>query len=109
MALAAVWDAVGAAGITLSAEGEGIRAEPKGALTDPLRALIRSHRTEILAHLRGTPANSLPADLRALIERVAAHYRTPPDELQTMIEVALGDVASARECFTATALLDGIA
>lgn len=35
-------------GLTLSAQGEKIRAEPKGALTDELRALIRDNKLELL-------------------------------------------------------------
>jgi len=41
------------------------------------------------------------AALLSLVERVAAHYRTPPDEVAQMKRLALADRAAAWECFTA--------
>lgn len=52
MRAADILAAVRAAGITLKAEGEGIRATPRAALTDSLRAEIRANRAAILAALR---------------------------------------------------------
>ena len=40
-------------------------------------------------------------ELPALVERVAAHYCTPPDELAIMKRLALADPKAAWECFTA--------
>lgn len=46
-----------ALGVRLTREGEVIRAAPRSALTDEARALIRAHKSEILATLA---AASLP-------------------------------------------------
>lgn len=100
--LADVWSAVRAAGITLTAEGDGIRAEPRGALTDTLRTLIRSHRVEILADLRR-------AQLLALVDRVARHSRCSPEEVELMKRGALADPEAAMVCFLATVEAEGIA
>ena len=79
---------------------------PLGALTEPTKGPSVSS-----VGSAGGPFPqdaTLPADLRALIERVAAHYRTPPDELRVMLDIARANVASARESFTATARRDGL-
>ncbi len=92
MTLSGLWDCLSSGGITLTAEGDGIRAEPRAALTDAMRNGIRTHRAAILAHLR--------ADLFALIDRVAAYYKTPAEDLAEMKRLALADPQAARECFT---------
>lgn len=55
MRAADILAAAKAAGITLTAEGDGIRATPRAALTDTLRAGIRENREAILAALRTDP------------------------------------------------------
>lgn len=110
--------AVRAAGVTLRAEGDGIRVEPASRLPAPLREAIKSNRMAILEAIRERDrastrqAPSAPpgdtADLLALVERVARAYRTPPDELATMKHLALADPAAAWECFTRTADLENV-
>ncbi len=39
-------------GLTLSLQGEAIRAEPKAAINDDARALIRTHKGALLAALK---------------------------------------------------------
>jgi hypothetical protein len=56
----------------------------------------------------GIPAGQMPADLRSLIERVAAFFECPSDELQLMLDVAIGDLESARLTFETTARLEGL-
>lgn len=46
--------------------------------------------------------------LVALVERVAALYRTPPDELAEMKRLALRDPGAAWRCFLVTARTEGI-
>ena len=100
-----LWECIEAAGITLTAEGESIRAEPRSALTDAIRNGIRANRGAVLARL--SLVDSFLADrgansqLLALVERVAAHYRTPPDEVAEMKRLALADPRAAWECFAA--------
>jgi len=67
MGTADILSAVRAAGITLTPEGAGIRETPRAALTDSLRASIRTNRTAILAALWADPT----ADLEAREERAA--------------------------------------
>ncbi len=47
-------------------------------------------------------------DLLGLIERVAALYRTPPDEVAEMKRLALRDPGAAWRCFLVTARTEGI-
>lgn len=42
------------------------------------------------------------------LERVAAYYRTPPDEIQIMKQMAAADPIAARECFRAVAQMEGL-
>ena len=48
------------------------------------------------------------ADLMALVDRVASHYRTPPGEVAEMKRIALADRAAAWDTFTATVAGEGI-
>jgi len=48
------------------------------------------------------------AALLSLVERIAARYRTPPDEVAEMMRLALRDPAEAWRCFLATARTEGI-
>ena len=118
MGVAAILAAVRAAGVTLRAEGDGIRAEPASRLPAPLREAIKANRSAILEAIRERDrpatrsASSAPAgdtaDLLALVERVARAYRTPPDEVPTMKRLALADPDAAWSAFMATARTDGI-
>jgi hypothetical protein len=49
-----------------------------------------------------------PAELAALVERVARAYRTPPEELAEMKRLALADPAAAWRAFLATARTEGV-
>ena len=92
-----------AAGISLWAERGRLIVEPASKLTPAMRERIRLHRPELLA------MRAIPADLRCLIGRVAAHFKCLPDELRLMLEIASGDPESARVCFETTARMEGIA
>lgn len=48
------------------------------------------------------------ADLLGLVERVAARFCAPPDEVATMKRLALADRPAAMEAFRLTAHLEGI-
>lgn len=49
----------------------------------------------------------IPDYIEAL-ERVAAHYQTPRDELALMKRMAATDPDAARDCFLAVALAEGL-
>lgn len=54
----ALWECIQVAGITLSADGDNIRATPRAAMTDALRNGIRANRATVLARLNLTTATS---------------------------------------------------
>jgi hypothetical protein len=89
-------------GLSVTARGDRLAVEPKLLITDAVRSLIRERRDEILRELEDE------SEVLALVERVAAFYRCPPEEVAIMKRVALADTPAARECFTATARLEGI-
>jgi hypothetical protein len=99
-----LWECIAAAGITLTAEGENIRAEPRSALTDAIRNGIRANRRAVLARLAlagSTRSDGDSAHLLALVDRVAAHYGMPADELAEMKRLALADPSVAWDTLTA--------
>ena len=55
-------DALRAAGLKVSAMGERLLVQPRAALTDALRALIRSRKEEILQALAPPKASSAPRE-----------------------------------------------
>jgi hypothetical protein len=60
-----------AAGLRLRAEAGNLVVSPKDAVTDELRALMRSHKPELLAELQGRPVANEPAPLKLVkIDRV---------------------------------------
>lgn len=78
-----------ALGVRLTREGEAIRAAPKSALTDEARALIREHKSEILAALAAAPLPDLAAEARRqrvlamLAERPGIRYAVVVDNPDT--------------------------
>lgn len=93
---------VRAMGLSVSARGDRLAVEPRPLITDRARQLIREQRDELLRELREE------ADLMELVERVATHYLCTADELVLMKRLALADPVAARECFEATARLEGV-
>lgn len=94
---------VRAMGLSVSARGDRLAVEPRTLITDRARRLIGEQRDELLRELREE------AGLMDLVERVAAHYLCSADELALMKRLALADPVAARECFEATARLEGVA
>lgn len=45
-------------GLTLSTDGNNLMVEPKAAITAEARALIRQHKSELLARLKVSPGNT---------------------------------------------------
>lgn len=78
-----IWVAVKRAGITLTAEGDGIRATPKAALTDELRTAIRANREAILAALRSAPEAEREAreERAAILEFCAGYSRAEAERV----------------------------
>ncbi len=60
-------------GLHLHADDERLLAEPRDLITDSHRALIRTHKPELLAHLRAAnEPDDHQADLAELVEERAA-------------------------------------
>lgn len=75
-----------ALGVRLTREGEVIRAAPRSALTDEARALIRAHKSEILAALAAAPLPDPAMEARRqrvldmLAERPGIHHAVVTDD-----------------------------
>lgn len=109
-----------ALGVRLTREGELIRAAPRSALTDEARALIRAHKSEILAALAAAPPPDLAAEARRqrvltmLAERPHIRYAVVVDDPDTdpvLLAVAVRDVGTCelaipREKYDPFLLLD---
>lgn len=83
-----IWVAVRRAGVTLTAEGTGIRATPKTALTDELRTAIRANREAILAVLRGASEAEREAheERAAILEFCAGYSRAEAERVAGLIQ-----------------------
>lgn len=99
MDLGDLWRALDAAGITLSAEGERIRAEPSCALTDDLRSAIRAHRWQVLAGI----------ETRREVTRLLTALRCGPEhpDFAEALALALADPAPHLEALRASATMEG--
>jgi hypothetical protein len=70
-----------AAGLHLRADGGNLVVSPKEAVTDELRALMRSHKPELLAELQGRPAANGPVHLEpAVAFPIVQVHRQPNPE-----------------------------
>ena len=118
-----------AAGVRVSRRGDNLLAEPRAAVTEPLLILMRAHKCELLAALsdqsaslptapatiapeqRGNPGAGHPAnaELRALVDAVAAFHGFTPDQTAEAQQIAEADHVAALECFRSLAERDGIA
>lgn len=96
-------------GLCLTLDPEGLRVEPRSSLTTETRRLIRAHRGELIELVSQRP-KALPAELNAIIRRIAAwpEFQIPPSELGEMIEGALLSVDTARTSYTDTARAWGL-
>nr|MBA2352193.1 hypothetical protein [Burkholderiales bacterium] len=56
-------------GLTLSLQGEAIRAEPKAAINDEARALIRTHKGDLLALLKQPASATESSSATAVCDR----------------------------------------
>ena len=52
--------------------------------------------------------DGLPADLRGLIERIAARFQCLPDELREMIDLAIEKPEICQQSYEATARAEGL-
>jgi hypothetical protein len=75
--------ALQAQGLRLWAEGDHLKVAPRGRITDKTRALIRAHKTELLAALDPLPDPQADARrqraLEMLADRPAAGYALVTD------------------------------
>lgn len=106
-----ILDTIRAAGLTLQAQGNLIRACPKGALTPELRTLIRAHRNVLLEHLvvntkvnTGQVDDSL-AKLRESFDLVTTAFKCSPSEIHGAWALAIRNPVTAMSAFHADAAL----
>jgi hypothetical protein len=92
---------LGAKGVRLGLDGDGLQVETDAPLTDEQRTFLREHKAELVAELKAEQA--LEAVIRKLVAEATQWYTDDAEDIAAMnldgVEVAVRDYLARREYY----------